>query len=65
MQVRTVLVDVAEYEDVSVAVGLHVPVVGGVQQHRLLVPLHLGLRFAVDIARHLCTHSKEYVKLEC
>ena len=46
-------VDVAQDEDVSVAVGLHVPVVGGVQQHCLLVPLHLRQRLAVHIAGHL------------
>lgn len=32
---------VPEDEDVLVAVGLHVAVVGRVEQHRVLVPLHL------------------------
>ena len=37
------LSDVPEDEDVLVAVGLHVAVVGRVQQHRVLVPLHLEI----------------------
>jgi hypothetical protein len=48
-----VLVDVPQNKDVPIAVGLHVSVVGGVEQHRLLVPLHLRLRLPVHVAGYL------------